>query len=427
MTVDKELRRQEYAKAEEYVISVYETSAPPYEQSKIEEMLEHTSALAPHVQLDRMWMERLLQKLAHRRPEIHVPERSPEEWTKLFPRYPTTDDAFVMSLEATEHDKIRETLNKYGLVVVKAFDTEVCEKTIEAMFDEINDLAAERAATAGRPAPTPVNPYKQWTWVDSNWPSERKFLIPRPAFHPQAFENRVAPHVYQLFAALWGEDRLRVSIDNWGATRGSRNLNLNQETTTSSGEDATIELTDKPRWGKGITPHWDYNPWLWVDEVERQGRNPGYQAVVALNEHRPGMGCHYTLPGGTAFMSQWCQEHGCPSNVNMKRTSHRPPETDPIRQHMQEIPLRRGEMIIWTWGQLHATAENVSDKMRLHQYIRFFPAAETGDRFYEEHDRYAPRRVLRNYGKDEAVPSLAALPESLGQLGRRLVGLEEWP
>jgi hypothetical protein len=169
---DKAVKKQEYVKTEEYVASVYETTAPPYDDDKLDEMMETVARLAPHVDLDRDWLERLLERLAHRRPEIHVKARSREEWEALFPRYPTTEDGFVLSFEAEEHGKIKETLNKYGLVVVKAFSPEVCNKTIEAMFEEINNLSTERAATSGREAPTPVDPNKPWTWQASNWPSE---------------------------------------------------------------------------------------------------------------------------------------------------------------------------------------------------------------------------------------------------------------
>ena len=180
---------------------------------------------------------------------------------------------------------------------------------------------------------------------------------------------------------------------------------------------------DRPKWGKGIRPHWDYNPWLLVSEVEA-GRNPGYQAVVALNEHSSGMGCHLTLPGCFPFLPQWCSEHACPMDLGQKRRSHRPDEDDPIRDYMQEIPLRQGEMIVWSWGQLHATDHNDSDKLRMHQYIRMVPAHEV-DPFYEEHDRYAAGRIARQYSDILDLESIADQLD-LGHKGRQLLGVASY-
>lgn len=404
----KSLRSEEYQKAEDYVRSVYQASPPPYSESQLLSVLAEVEGLAPRVSLDRGWLERLILRLSKQSPELHAVERSDREWSALFPRYPETSDGFVKSLQPHEHEAIRQTLDTYGLVVVQAFSPEVCSATIDAMFEEVN----AQVAALGKDTPA-VHPEQSWTWDDRNWPVQSKFLLRQPAFHPQAFANRVASNVYDVFAMLWQEDRLRVTIDNWGIARGSKNLLLPNE----QGE---LVPTEKRRWGKGIKPHWDYNPWLWVDEVE-QGRNPGYQAVVALNEHHSGMGCHLTLPGGAPFLAQWCREHACPSGLGKKRRSHRPEEDDPIRQYMQEIPLRQGEMLIWSWGQLHATAHNDSDRMRLHQYIRVFPARES-DPFYEEHDRYAPQRVMRQYSDVVDFNGL-----DLNKRGRRLLGLEEWP
>lgn len=185
---------------------------------------------------------------------------------------------------------------------------------------------------------------------------------------------------------------------------------------------ARYERVIKPSWGKGISPHWDYNPWLFV-RVTKQGINPGYQGVVALNDHTPGMGCHKTLPGGLPFLEQWTREHGNPLLAH-KRASHRPRVDDPILQYMQEIPLRRGDLLVWSWGQLHATTHNRSDQMRLHQYIRLYPAPEV-DPFYEQHDRYATSCVARRFPDDLDLEQVASAL-ALDAMGRKLLGLEPW-
>lgn len=91
---------------------------------------------------------------------------------------------------------------------------------------------------------------------------------------------------------------------------------------------------------------------------------------------------------------------------------------------MQETPNCQGDLLLWSWGQLHATAHNHSDKMQLHQYIRMFPAPEV-DPFYEQHDRYATSRVAHRY-RDDLDLEKVARELALDTTGRRLLGLELW-
>jgi len=375
MTNEKKGKQEEYKRANEYVESVYQENPPPYSEEELDGIFAQVRQLAPNVKLDRSWLERMIEILSRRKPECHVRPRANEEWEHIFPRYPISpEDGFSKSFAPDQVSDIRDTLSKFGLVVVRVFSKETCQATIAAMFEEINSMESTTRKEY-------LHPEIHDTWKNCNWPNgAKKFLVPRPAFHLQAFANRVDQNIYSVFSNLWQEHRLRVSIDNWGVTRGSTSLLLNDY-------DGLPQRVDKPRWGKGISPHWDYNPWLFVREVE-QGRNPGYQGVVALNDHVPGMGCHRTLPGGMPFLRQWTLEHGCPEGMTeRKRQSHRPKENDPILQYMQEIPLRRGDLLIWSWGQLHATANNESDTMRLHQYMRMFPAPEA-DPFYELLDHH---------------------------------------
>ena len=57
---------------------------------------------------------------------------------------------------------------------------------------------------------------------------------------------------------------------------------------------------------------------------------------------------------------------------------------------MQALPMRQGDMVIWSWGQLHGNTPNFSSNMRLHQYIRMLPA----DIQHSNVDQYACNRIL---------------------------------
>ncbi len=419
----KAARRQQYDAAMALVEAHVNArrGRPEPAPALLDGLVESVRARAPALEVDRAWIRRAMDRVTPR-----ARSRDESEWASLFPRYPIDEDGYALAFSTRDHKDIRDTLDRLGVVVVRVFAPATCEASVRAMFEEINAMPFERPRGRGRASSReragprrPIDPDAPETWETANWPSPTKFLIPRPAFHPQAFANRVDAALHELFAALWGDERLRVTIDNWGAVRGTRGLLL-----PPAGQPAGERTRqDRPRWDAAISPHWDYNPWLWLAERD-VGREPGYQGLVALVDQPPGSGCHRTLPGCTQFLETWCSERARPERLGNKRASHRPERDDPIVAWMQELPLRAGDIVIWSWGQLHGSAPNHADRMRLHQYIRMFPAAER-DPFYEHHDRYAPARVLAQHADRCSRASLDAL--GLDLRARRLLGLERWP
>ncbi|MCA9719697.1 MAG: phytanoyl-CoA dioxygenase family protein [Myxococcales bacterium] len=343
--------------------------------------------------------------------------------SRWFPRYPIDEHGFARAQDVSDVGGLRAALERHGVVVVDALDGPRCERAVAAMFEEIEAMKAEVRARALRPArrrersreatDVVVRPDDPETWATEHWPSPSKFLLPRPALHPEALRNRVDARVHRVFSALWGDERLRVTIDNWGVVRGTRGLRARDGS-----------RFDRPDWDAAIGPHWDYNPWLWLQE-RAEGRDPGYQGLVALVDQPPGSGCHRTLPGCTRYLARYCAEREHPARLGLKRGSYRPRSDDPIVASMQELPLRRGHMVIWSWGQLHGSAPNDSSRLRLHQYIRMFPAREL-DPLYELHDRYAPARIAARH-QGALTRSLEALAPELDLRARRLLGLERWP
>ena len=87
---------------------------------------------------------------------------------------------------------------------------------------------------------------------------------------------------------------------------------------------------------------------------------------------------------------------------------------------MQRIPLRQGEMVIWNYGQCHATTKNFSDRMRLMQYIRMFPAKQK----YIKRDKYSAQEVLAKYKKEIDIHQI--LGGDIDERMLRLLGLEQW-
>jgi len=266
------------------------------------------------------------------------------------------------------------------------------------MFEEINQMREHKGIVG--PA---VDPNNSQTWFTNNWPSSSKFLLHDVALHPQAFTNRCSRRIYEAFAGIFEEKRLHVSVDNWGVHRGAK---------------------ANPKWAVGLKPHWDLNPWRFVHDVAN-GVHPGYQGLVALTNQTLETGCHKTLPGSIHFARQWCLERRL-NDVANSRKSHRPLDEDPVLPYMQPIPLRRGEMVIWSWGQLHGSSGSCCDEMRLQQYIRMYPAPEAGDMRYEEHDRFGCCRVLRSCLRKGKVTTREFDNLGLDGLGKCLLGLEVW-
>lgn len=323
--------------------------------------------------------------------------RSPGEWEALFPRYPALEDGYLRSFEPEESLAIREALEKYGFCVVRVLSKEECESSVAAMFEEINLLRGRKGVEG--PAVTVEDPS---TWFDKNWPSSCKFLLDDVALHKQAFVNRCSRKIYRAFSEIWQEEKLHVSVDKWGVARGAK---------------------DRPRWRVGLKPHWDVNPWQCQRDMEA-GIDPGYQGLVALRDHDLETGCHLTLPGCRGFLKQWCLERRL-EKVSSSSKSFRASEEDPILRYMQPVPLRQGEMVIWSCAQLHGSTHNSSSKMRLAQYIRMFPAPRAGCKAnYDEKDNFSCTRVLQKCLKKGQLTWSELDDLQLDPLGRELLGVD---
>ena len=264
------------------------------------------------------------------------------------------------------------------------------------------------------------------------------FLTNCPAFHPVAFRNRFNRKIESVFASIFGTNELNVSVDNWGLNRPYKTR------CTLDGNTDDSDYVVHSKWQHSLKPHWDYSPWLFVQEMER-GYDPGYQGIVALNDHNLETGCHRNLPRGIHHMKAWAQEHRYPYSDKMKykqyndgnmkyiQKSEKPKEDDPICEYMQNVPIRKGDLIIWSWGQLHANSPNIGEKWRFVQYIRMFPAPNVHPN-YAMHDQYAPQRVMndkryRGYLFDGKLYRNEMHFESklkLTKREKRLLGMEEY-
>jgi hypothetical protein len=367
-------------------------------------LLEEVQRVFPSIELDeRQLLIFVIQTWQETKSETR--HRTSEQWAAIFPRYPIGEDGFAIAFQPDRSSQILETFEEFGLVVVHVLDDEECARSRQAICDEINALPLTTRKAL-------IDWQQPWTWEDCNWPMDGKFLMSNLAFHQQAFNNRTYETIYQVYVTLWHETRLSVNIDRWGITRGTCGLRFLQP-------DSSFQLQDREDWRLEITKHWDYNPWLLVQDM-KQGITPNYQGLVAFADQDTATGCHLTLPGCTRFLEQWCRENTPPPIAGTSRISIRPKHDDPILHHMQAIPIRQGDLLIWSGGQLHSTVPNRNAAMRLHQYISMYPGEDITS-FYATQQRWHPGKVFSEYRDAFAIERI-----ELSALGRKLLGLENW-
>eukprot|EP01116_Phalansterium_solitarium_P002614 TRINITY_DN12745_c0_g1_i1.p1 TRINITY_DN12745_c0_g1~~TRINITY_DN12745_c0_g1_i1.p1 ORF type:complete len:338 (-),score=52.75 TRINITY_DN12745_c0_g1_i1:173-1186(-) len=332
---------------------------------------------------------------------FRVATRSSVELKSVFAKYPSDRDGFLKSFDYQDDDWLGY-LNRWGFVVLQVLTESECDATVEALFEELNQQALATQAT-------PLNLHDSTTWENENWPSPAsRFLTRTMAIHPLAWRNRTHPAIHAAFAKIFGRQDLWASVDRWGVFRGTKGV-------VSRKPDGSLEQTDRPDWRHNLALHWDVNPWRHCRELD-QGQPPMCQGVLAIVDCPEEVGGFLTVPGSPAYTrSAW---------VNKQPPLHdrdclvRVPEHDPMQQHVQRVPLRKGQIVIWNSLGAHANFPNSCDRMRLVQFIRMMPA-ETRS---EERDRFAAGVVLRS---DPEVATSARRAELTG-LGRRLLNLEPW-
>ena len=113
----------------------------------------------------------------------------------------------------------------------------------------------------------------------------------------------------------------------------------------------------------------------------------------------------------------WVTQH---TIHNPKGNTTRPLDDDPMSKRLQRFPLRRGEMVIWNYGLVHANYPNYSSNWRFVQFIRMLPIEPIST----SKDRYCSTRILRQYPEQREL--LEDEEIKLTPLGRKLVGLDPW-
>jgi hypothetical protein len=269
-----------------------------------------------------------------------------------------------------------------GYIVVP---TGLPRSIIEAVVD---DIWRHAGATPHDPA----------TWY------QPAIIRPRPGmvemYHYQSmWDVRQHPAVYRIFRDLHCTDGLWVSIDRVAFKPPVR--------------------PDRPDYDQPGFIHWDTDINRYPDIPFR------LQGVLALEDTSADMGGFRCVPSIYRDQQRFLDERSQAGPV---------PAAPDIGDHpIVKVPLAAGDLAIWKTTLLHGNGRNSSQRPRLAQYLAMNPPPPAGEqRETARRDRIsswsscAPPDGDAFPGDPRRIEEQRREPASLGPLGRRLLGLDDW-
>jgi hypothetical protein len=336
------------------------------------------------------------------------------------------DPNFVKSFQISEKDDFLTFFDAFGFVVIHdVLSKEEIEDSISEIWDIIECRNGARSHDKknidildelhGIKTVLPDrNDSSTWEIKTNGWPplAHLGILGGAPSFDKQSMKNRFNKNIHSLFATLHGTEDLWVSIDRYGVMRPTKDVLINGE------------KMDKPTWRtqeKWI--HFDQNPkkigsGLEFFDVRRfhlsTENNDNYtdkvklQGLVAFLDAREEDGGFYCIPGFHKHIREWADARREYLNDSDFVTI---PQNDEILQYAQKIPIRAGSMVVWESSLPHSNFPNSSDRFRMGQYIKMFPART-----------HAPQKYL-DFRKSEILNGLPK-GQILSNDQKKLLGLE---
>ncbi len=239
-----------------------------------------------------------------------------------------------------------------------------------------------------------ADPADRESWYQDRWIGSAGMV---EMYHYQSmWNNRQHPGVHAAFAEVFGTQRLWVSLDR---------VNLKPPADPRH-----------PKFDFKGMMHWD------TDITRYPDIRFGVQGVLALCDTDETMGGFHCMPDlyrelGTAL------ERRRAEGGEVTRP-------DTARYPVVKVPVRAGDLIIWSTLLPHGNGENRSDRPRLAQYISMHPARDNDDAA-REHRVHLWRNNLPPAGKPfpgdpRKIEEQRDRPADLTPLGRRLLGLDRW-
>lgn len=231
-------------------------------------------------------------------------------------------------------------------------------------------------------------------------------FTPQMFHYPSMWAIREHPAVHAAFAEVLGTPALWVSIANVCAKLPAH--------------------PDHPDYGRTGFIHFDRLRWSLAnpDEPVDQSKNPDSDlfvtGLVALTDTTADMGGFQCVPGIYRRLDGWIAEQPEDWNPRFPNLSG---------YAITSVPMRAGDLCIWTTRLPHGNGDNISSAIRLAQYITMNPAPldfpNYDDRRAARIQAWQTRSPLGNpanyRSREQSLP-----PPPLSDLGRKLLGLDEW-
>jgi len=279
-------------------------------------------------------------------------------------------------------DADREFFDQHGYLVVRQL---IPREQVEAVTDAIWDfLEFDR------------NEHSDW-YREPHRPNGMVEM-----YHHQAlWDVRQNPRIYELFRDLFGRHDLWVFIDRANLKPPPNEAHPEYDHQGMVHWDLDVRQTPIPFQVQGVL--------YLVDTHEGEG---GFQCVP---------GVHRRAAEISAGISDQDLRH---QQLHERFLEQIGP---PI-----EIEANAGDFIIWHSALPHGNSRNLSDKPRLAQYVRLFPAEPSNEELREQriaswrgstHPAFQNPRAFPgdSRGKEAMTP-----PAELTPLGRKLLGLDDW-
>lgn len=214
-------------------------------------------------------------------------------------------------------------------------------------------------------------------------------------YHYQSMWNtRQLPRLHEIFAQVHGTEKLWVSIDR---------------TNFKPPADPAHPEHDH----KGFI-HWDTDTSIYPNIPFR------VQAVLALTDTASDMGGFQCVPELYRELGDWI--------------ARQPSDRDPRRPDLtgfsiSKLAMKAGDLVVWTTLLPHGNGHNVSDRVRLAQYITMNPAEEDNAELRETRiSCWREKRPMpsRAFPGDSRGIEQRTSPAQLTPLGRKLLGIDSW-
>jgi ectoine hydroxylase-related dioxygenase (phytanoyl-CoA dioxygenase family) len=208
--------------------------------------------------------------------------------------------------------------------------------------------------------------------------------------HQYLWDNRQTPKVHQAFADIWGTEKLWVTIDR-----------------------ANLNFPIRPGFEYKAFIHWDYDP-------ETKPQN--VQGVLALADQTDEeMGGFQCIPELYRIYDTW-------KLTQPKDRNYFQPDTAGFE--LTKVKLEAGDLLVFNSLLPHGIRANQSrDKVRIAQYLSMMPAEPENESLRQWRiNSWQSREAMKGYAfpGDPLQREKQFRVAELTDLGRRLLGLDEW-